>query len=108
MSTDLSADLFFGFLVEEKVSDLLTNDESIIPDGMAMVFAGDAYSDKMQTFVAVGESIHGVVSWREYSSFLGKKNFTEPKEAWEPALKEFAKKLGVKAKIGWYICTSMG
>lgn len=110
MSTDWSADLCFGFLLADDNLNVQINEGEIeLPKEFEMSWAGDAFAGEMETFICIKKSHHHVVSWRENSTFLGNKGFTDPDPKWEPKLLEWAKEHGLKDPvIGWYLCTSIG
>ena len=108
MSTDFHADLGYGFLLtDEKLLEDLNEGRIQLPKHLEMMWAGDAYSGEIETFIVIKGSLSQVVSWKSYSSFINKEELIATEE-WDAQLLTWADENNIaNAAVGWWLCTSL-
>jgi len=78
-----------------------------LPVHLAMMWAGDAFSGDMETFIVVKGSASGVASWQCYSRMIAHEELVAVDE-WETQLLTWADENNIAhAAIGWWLCTSL-
>jgi hypothetical protein len=112
MSNDGRASIGYGFLVPKELCDDV---EKLLDDKdrkhFDFMFAGNVYSDYLNTFIIIKESENFIYVWQGGSKPLNL-NKIKVKPNWNEKLKQLISKLNklndfkFKSKIDWWLCVS--
>lgn len=108
MGTSYKASLGFGIKIEdEELIYQLNNELDVVPEHLQTIWAGDAYSDEMITFIYVKESIHYSYVYDEHESAINP-NKLIVQDKWVSAITNWCKEVNiVEPQIGWWLCSSI-
>lgn len=108
MGIDYNAELGYGVKLndEELVSKI--NEEIKIDDQVfRTIWAGDAYSGEMDTFLVIKESRQAAHSWDEPDEPISPDKLIVQPE-WDEKIINWCKAYGITdPKIGWWLCSSV-
>jgi hypothetical protein len=107
MGIDNNADIGYGFLLDKKTAEKVSDGSLTLDKEFAVKWSGDAYADRMQTFAFISDSVQDTWAQAEHKAPL-KRGALDIQPGWNVRLEELAKKLGVKRpKIGWWLLSSV-
>jgi hypothetical protein len=109
MGIDYNADLGYGIRLydEELVSKINEEEIKIDEQVFRTIWAGDAYSGEMDTFLVIKESRQAAHSWDEPDEPISPDKLIA-KPDWDEKLLSWCKEHDITdPKIGWWLCSSV-
>ena len=109
MGIDYNADLGYGIWLKDEELASKINEEKIKLDkkDFDTIWAGNAYSGEMDTFLVIKASVQKARSWDEQKDpIMPDKLIAQPE--WDEKIINWCKAYGItEPKIGWWLCSSV-